>query len=261
LWWWLRGIGIGSKLFVGLVGEWGLFGERDLFFVLLHLLQIDRHLGWLQSGRLHENQVRLVEELSGKPEEGLLEVVVGFGGDVIVLEILLAMEGDLLDLDLAVLDVDLVAAEDDGDVFADTDEVAMPVGDVLVGHARSHIEHDNGALALDVISVAEASELLLAGGIPHIEDDLAVIGVEVQRVDLNSHRGDVFLLELAGEMALDEGGFAGASVSDEDEFEGGLLRLLLLGCGGGNRGHFFFGMVLWFGLVSTRLRGKCLALS
>lgn len=33
------------------------------------------------------------------------------------------MEGDRLGLDLALLDVDLVTAEDDGDVLADTDEV------------------------------------------------------------------------------------------------------------------------------------------
>ena len=33
------------------------------------------------------------------------------------------MEGDGLGFDFALLDVDLVAAEDDGDVFADTDEV------------------------------------------------------------------------------------------------------------------------------------------
>ena len=34
------------------------------------------------------------------------------------------MEGDGLGLDLALLHVDLVAAEDDGDVLTDTDQVA-----------------------------------------------------------------------------------------------------------------------------------------
>lgn len=33
------------------------------------------------------------------------------------------MEGDRLGLDLALLDVDLVTAENDGDVLTDTDEV------------------------------------------------------------------------------------------------------------------------------------------
>jgi hypothetical protein len=40
------------------------------------------------------------------------------------LEVLFAVEGDRLGLDFAVFYVDFVATEDDGDVFADTDEVA-----------------------------------------------------------------------------------------------------------------------------------------
>jgi hypothetical protein len=40
------------------------------------------------------------------------------------LEVFLAVEGNRLGLDLAVFYIDLVATEDDGDVFADTDEVA-----------------------------------------------------------------------------------------------------------------------------------------
>lgn len=65
----------------------------------------------------------VANELASQPQEGLLEVVVGLGGDVVVLQVLLAVEGDGLGLDLSLLDVDLVAAEDDWDVLADTDEV------------------------------------------------------------------------------------------------------------------------------------------
>ena len=66
----------------------------------------------------------VADELASEPEEGLLEVIVGLGRNIVVLEVLLAVECDGLGLDLALLDVDLVAAEDDGDVLADTDEVA-----------------------------------------------------------------------------------------------------------------------------------------
>lgn len=68
-------------------------------------------------------QARVSDKLAGEPQEGLLEVVVGLGADVVVLEVLLAVEGDGLGLDLALLDVDLVTAEDDGDVLTDTDEI------------------------------------------------------------------------------------------------------------------------------------------
>lgn len=115
------------------------------------------------------------DKLAGKPEEGLFEVVVGLGRDVVVLEVLLAVECDGLGLDLALLDVDLVAAENDGDVLAHAREVAMPVGHVLVCDARRHVEHDDAALAVDVVTITETTKLLLTGGVPHIELDLAKV--------------------------------------------------------------------------------------
>ena len=58
------------------------------------------------------------------------------------------MEDDGLSLDLPVLDVYLVSAEDNGDVLADTDQIPVPVGDVLVGHTGRHVKHDDGTLSL-----------------------------------------------------------------------------------------------------------------
>lgn len=136
----------------------------------------------------------VADELASQPEEGLLEVVVGLGGDVVVLQVLLAVEGDGLGLDLSLLDVDLVAAEDDRDVLADTDEVTcpgasacgvlagvrlriltVPVGNVLVGDTGGHIEHDDTALPVDVVTIAETTELLLSSRVPHVELDLTVV--------------------------------------------------------------------------------------
>ena len=105
------------------------------------------------------------------------------------------MEGDGLGLDFALLDVDFVAGEDDGDVFADADEITcacvvrgtheygtgegekltMPVGNVLVGDTGCHVEHDDSALAVDVVSISETTELLLPSSIPHVELDLAQV--------------------------------------------------------------------------------------
>ena len=98
------------------------------------------------------------------------------------------MEHDRLCLDLPVLDVDLVAGQDDRDVFADSDEIAMPVGNVLVGDAGRDVEHDDGALTLDVVAVAKAAELLLAGGVPHVE---AEIKKKVFAIDFLSKNGNL----------------------------------------------------------------------
>merc|ERR1712000_744615 len=155
----------------------------------------------------------------------LLEVVVGLGGDIVVLEVLLAVEGDGLGLDLAVLHVDLVAAEDDGNVLADTDEVTVPVGDVLVGNARCDVEHDDTALSVDVVTIAETTELLLTSGVPDIELDLTVVGGEAKGVDFDTQGGHVLLLEFTSQVTLDEGGLSSTTITDKHKLESGSLLL------------------------------------
>lgn len=53
--------------------------------------------------------------------------------------------------------------------------LTVPVGDVLVGDTRGDIEHDDTALAVDVVTVTETTELLLTCGVPNIELDLAEV--------------------------------------------------------------------------------------
>lgn len=51
----------------------------------------------------------------------------------------------------------------------------VPVGDVLVGNTGGDIEHDDTALAVNVVTITETTELLLAGGIPNIELNLTKV--------------------------------------------------------------------------------------
>ena len=67
----------------------------------------------------------IANKLSSQPQEWFFEVVVGFGRDVVILQILLAVEGNGLCFDFALFDINLVAAKNDGNVFADSDEVAF----------------------------------------------------------------------------------------------------------------------------------------
>jgi hypothetical protein len=187
--------------------------------------RVELQLTGSQNGGLNQNQVVVVGQAAEKPYEWLLKLIVALGRDIVILEILLAVEGDLLGLDLAVLDVDLVSDQDDGDVLADTREILVPLGHVGVGDARAHVEHDHGAVAADVVAVSQTTELLLAGGVPHVEPDLAVVGEEGHGVDLHAEGRDVLLFELAGQVALHEGGLAHASVANKHELE---FRDLLL---------------------------------
>ena len=91
----------------------------------------------------------LLDELSEEPNEGFLELVIALGRDVVILQVLLSVEGDLLGLDLSVLDVDLVAHEYDRDVLADSHQVLVPLGHVLISDSAAHIKHDDSGVSTD----------------------------------------------------------------------------------------------------------------
>ncbi|SRR6266576_5558434 len=78
----------------------------------------------------------------------------------------------------AYLDVDLVSAEHNRNIFTDTLKIAMPVGNVFIGDAGRDVKHDDATLALDVVAIAETTKLFLAGSIPDIEYDCAKVGGE-----------------------------------------------------------------------------------
>ena len=111
------------QVWVLLVGKRHSRGFGHFFLVLVEQLLVDLDLGWCKSWSSDEFKLRVADQFAGQPQERLLEVVVRLGRDVVVLEVLLAVECDGLGLDLALLHVDLVSAENDGDVFADSDEI------------------------------------------------------------------------------------------------------------------------------------------
>lgn len=69
----------------------------------------------------------VADKLASQPQEWLLEVVVGLSGDIVVLEVLLAVERDGLGLDLALLHVDLITDETNWDVLANANQVTYTV--------------------------------------------------------------------------------------------------------------------------------------
>jgi hypothetical protein len=110
-----------------LIGQRLLRGGVHVGLVLRKQRRVDGNLRGSQSRGRDKLQGGVADELAGKPQEGLLEVVVRLGGDVVVLEVLLAVEGDGLGLDLALLHVDLVSGKDDGNVLTHTDKVTCDI--------------------------------------------------------------------------------------------------------------------------------------
>jgi len=232
------------QISVVLVREWEVRGLFHLVFVFGEKLSVNFD-GWgCESWCGYKFQTRVSDQLSGQPEEWFLEVVIRFCRNVIVLQILFSVECDRFCFDLALLNVDFVTGEYNGDVFADANKVTVPVGNILVGDTGGHIEHDHSALAVDVVSITQTAEFLLAGRVPDIKLDLSQVGCEFQWVDLNTESRNVLLFKFSSQMALDKGSLSSSSIADKDELEcRSLLLRLLSHFESGN--EYFWWLWLW----------------
>ena len=129
------------------------------------------------------------------------------------------MESNLLGLHFTIFDIDLVSDEGNWDILTDSNQILVPLWNILVSDSGADIEHDDTAVATNVVSVSESSELLLTGGIPNVEKDLSLGGEEWHWMNFDSESSDVFLLELSSQMSLDESGLADTSITDKHELE------------------------------------------
>ena len=111
------------------------------------LILVNNNFRGLKDGSFNEGKVGVTNESSKEPDEGLLELIVALSGDIVVLEVLLSVESDLLSLDFSVLNINLVTNEDNRNVLADSDQVLVPLGNILVGDSRADVEHDNSAMS------------------------------------------------------------------------------------------------------------------
>lgn len=69
------------------------------------------------------------------------------------LQILFPMEHNALRLNLTILDVDLVATQNNWNIFTDADQVTMPIWNIFVCDSRRYVKHNDGTLPLNVVTV------------------------------------------------------------------------------------------------------------
>ena len=115
---------------------------------------------------LSQDQGRIASEGSQNPQEWLLILIVGFGRDVIVLEIPLSVEGNLSGFNFPVFLVHFVANQHNWDVLADSCEILVPLGNVFVGDSGGDIKHHDGGIGSNVVAFSQSSKLFLTGSVP-----------------------------------------------------------------------------------------------
>jgi hypothetical protein len=68
-------------------------------------------------------------------------------------------------------------------------ELTVPVGHILVCDTGCDIKHDDTTLSVDVVTIAQATELLLSCSVPDIELNLAqVLSPNIRVVSSKDHK-------------------------------------------------------------------------
>lgn len=88
------------------------------------------------------------------------------------------MESDLSSFDFSVLLINLVADQHDWDVIADSSQILIPLGHILVCDSCGDIKHKDGSLGSNVVTLSEAAQLFLAGSVPKTKLNGSVVGIE-----------------------------------------------------------------------------------
>lgn len=88
------------------------------------------------------------------------------------------MENNWLGLDFSVFNVALVAAQDNWYVFANSDEVSVPVWNILIGDSGGHVEHDDGTLACNTFPISIAKNLQSLNQVTYKEPTKVFYSVE-----------------------------------------------------------------------------------
>lgn len=186
---------------------------------LLNSLLVHDNLCWIESDILNKIEIWVTNKLSKKIQERFLELIVRLGRYIIVLQVSLSVNGDLIGLDLSVLDISLVSNKTNWDIWSNLDKVIEPLQDVLVGLPACKIEHDDAALRANIVAFSELSELLLTSSVPDLNSYLSMSGVEYDLSNTGSLGWYVGLDEVSAVVSLDKGGLADSTVSDQNKLE------------------------------------------
>mmetsp|Transcript_11469 Transcript_11469/g.15919 ORF Transcript_11469/g.15919 Transcript_11469/m.15919 type:complete len:215 (+) Transcript_11469:3515-4159(+) len=199
-----------------LIRQRSFLSKSKSLFVLSHLVFVNWNLWRLQGRGLNKNEVWITNKFSGQPQERLFKVVIAFSTDIVILQVLLSVESDLLWFHLSIFHIDFVSAQNNRNSFTNSDEISVPVWNILVGHSGGNIEHDDCSLSLNVVTISESTEFFLSSSVPNIESNRSTISVKSQRMHFNSQSCNVFLFKFTSKMSFNKSSFSCSTITNKN---------------------------------------------
>lgn len=97
------------------------------------------------------------------------------------------MKSNLLSFHLPILHINLVSTKNNRNVLTHPAKISVPRWDILVSQACSNIKHNNGTLPMNIVTIPEATKLLLPSRVPTIKANFPTVCEKIKRMDFNTN--------------------------------------------------------------------------
>jgi hypothetical protein len=93
----------------------------------------------------------------------------------------------LLGFHLPIIHINLVSTKNNRNVLTYPAKIHVPSWDILVSQASSNIKHNNCTLPMNIVTISEATKLLLPNSVPTIKANLPTVCEKIERMYFNTN--------------------------------------------------------------------------
>ena len=119
-----------------------------------------------------------------------------------------------------------VSTKNNRNVLTHPTKAFVPHWHILVSQACSNIKHDNCTLLMNIVTIPEATKILLPNCVPTKKVIFPIVCEKIKRMELNTNGRLVFLLKLHGKMTLHEIFLPSSSITNNNELEARVINVL-----------------------------------
>jgi hypothetical protein len=149
----------------------------------------------------------IVSNLAEKLEKRRVDVEAGLG----------ANRNQQIILELVFREFGLVSDKNHRGVISHAVEILRPVFEVAIRELVSVIAENEGAIRVDVVAIAQASEFFLSRAVPYVESDQSMVCSQSEGENINPERCDIPGSEIVPEMLRNERTLPGSAITDKND--------------------------------------------
>jgi len=146
-------------------------------------------------------------------------LIVGFGWDIIVLEISFSVESNLIGLNFSIFNISFITYKTNWYIWTYFSKVLVPLIYISIGISWGKIKHNNSTIGFNIVTFSKFSEFLLTSSVPNIKGNFTMTGTEGYSSNLSTFSWNIWLLEVTSIMSLSKCSLTNTTISNKNKFK------------------------------------------